>query len=77
MTSPVGSETLRLERLVVSVLAQPPETRSEILFQLRSAIQGLNPGSIVVATAANKSLAERYGCLGFTRSERRRMYLVV
>lgn len=76
-TSPIGTETPSGPRMVLSALAQLPGSGSSVVFEVRSAIRALPPGTVVVAVARTEELANSYARLGFSRGEGKRVFFVV
>lgn len=74
--SPVGPETPKGERWVISSLAQRPGTERSAVILTRRLMRSLPSGAVLVASARTDELRDRYLRLRFTQGERRRVYYV-
>lgn len=76
-TEAVGPDTPDGRRWAVMALAQRPGTRYSALLLTRRLIAALPAGDVVVAVAADESLAGAYARFGFTRTAGRRVHRVL
>ncbi|MET3862674.1 hypothetical protein ABIE38_003620 [Dietzia sp. 2505] len=73
----VGPDTPEGRRWAIMALAQRPGTRYSALLLTRRLIASLPAGDVVVAVAADESLAGAYARFGFTRTAGRRVHRVL
>src|SRR6218665_74203 len=76
-SSPIGAETPRGPRVVLSALAQLPDSGGSVVFEVRSAVRDLPRGTVVVAVAQTEELARSYTRLGFSRGKGKRVFLII